>query len=126
MSTNREDFSKTSTAGITCWPTSKGLDFLVRSDDGRQRRDRIAYDHMKGTVAGNAVTVVIDTNADEIVVTSASGHAYRLTHQPKGHYFCFMRPMEKADVVDLATAAKLAGQKPAEPKPEAPADDLPF
>lgn len=111
---------------ITAFLTAQGIDLVLRANN-MQHRSRIAYQHMKGTLDGRVVTVEL-TDDDDTIAVEFAGLNLELKLQPKGHYFSWLKTIEKAEAVDITEARRLlrnaarANAKAAKPaKPAEPA-----
>lgn len=123
---------------VTAWLTTSGIDLLMKRAGEEFRVRGIAYGSLTGelkSAADKTVPVTVSfTNSDSAIIVAIDGVEIQLREQPKGHFFGWLKPMERAEPISLANARRLAGvamqaQNAGKAAAKAAAgieDDLPF
>lgn len=90
---------------LTAFLTAKGIDFVLRVNNV-QHRSRVDYAYMKGTLDGRVITVDL-TDDDDTIAVEFADLSLELKLQPKGHYFSWLKSIDKAGAVDISEARRL-------------------
>lgn len=104
----------TTSDSITCFVTDRGIDVVLRLDNVPVRTT-VPYETLTSVIDKRPVAIKFDDKRDDVLLVNvAKLFRGELRLQPAGHYFSFLRPLEKATPISLAEArARAAAGKAA-------------
>lgn len=107
---------------ITCFVTDRGIDVVLRINN-EPMRTTVPYETLTSVIGKGTIAVKFDDKRDDVLSAllleenDKRGRILfrgELRLQPAGHFFSFLRPLEKATPISLAEArARAAAGKAA-------------
>lgn len=99
---------------ITCFITERGIDVVLRVDNA-VARTTVPYETLTSVIDNRPIAVKFDGKRDDVLLVNvAKLFRGELRLQPAGHFFSFLRPLEKAAPISVAEArARAAAGKAA-------------
>lgn len=101
---------------ITAFVTVAGIDLVLR-ENGVVHRARAEYETMTTELDGDKAVVELTDSDDRLLVTIGP-HEYELKVQPKGHFFSWLKPIERAQPCSIEMARQLMRNARKSVKPE--------
>lgn len=93
---------------ITAFLTAAGIDLVLR-DAERNHRCRVSYVEMTGVLAGQPIQIEIGEADDQLTVVCGKTEIV-LKLQPKGHFFGWIKPIDRSEPITLEQARLLRTQ----------------
>lgn len=94
---------------LTAFLTVAGIDLVLRTEDTQHRREhrgRATYEKCETFINGVLAKLEL-TDDDNVINVELGDLKLKLTLQPRGHYFTWLRPIEKAEPCNIEQARKL-------------------
>lgn len=95
---------------ITCFVTDRGIDIVLRVDT-TATRTTVLYETLKSVIGNRRVEIKFDDKDDDVLLVNITKlFRGKLRRQSAGHFFSFLRPLERAKPITIAEARERVRQ----------------